>query len=46
MMMEKYKIRNHRKSGITEIKKGLFSEFLGSSIVVGVELKQKITNYS
>ena len=40
------KIGNHRKSGITEIKKGLFSGFLGSSIVVGVEPKQKITNYS
>ena len=37
---------NHRKSGITEIKKGLFSEFLRSSHVVGVEPKQKMTNYS
>ena len=48
MMMEKIHRDYQRKSGITEIKKGLFSGFLGSSHVVGAEPepKQKMTNYS
>ena len=42
--MEKKNHANHRKSGITEIKKGLFC-FLGNSHV-GVKPKQKMTNCS